>query len=184
MVAIMGERKNLMKENLSDSLRDIMLQRDFEKITIKMICSETGVIRATFYNHFIDKYDALDYIVYRDVFETGKTYCQNKSYFEGLEEIIHIINENRDFYRRAFTIDGQNSFREMLMQHFINLFLLSLKKGEQSISLDENIIAHYYASSLVSSIQVWVQSSEEMSEKSFVEIYRKLVTLDINDVLS
>ena len=39
-----------------------MQEKPFEKITIKQICDRTGVIRATFYNHFEDKYAALDYV--------------------------------------------------------------------------------------------------------------------------
>ena len=55
----MVNKKSMMKVNLCESLRGLMLKRPFEKITIKNICDETGVIRATFYNHFEDKYREL-----------------------------------------------------------------------------------------------------------------------------
>ena len=58
--------KNNTKDLLADSLRDLMLKKPFEKITIKQICDATGVIRIVFYNYFSDKYAALEYIVYRD----------------------------------------------------------------------------------------------------------------------
>ena len=53
----MEYRKNIMKNSLAENLRYLMQRKVFEKITIKQICDETGVIRATFYNYFEDKYD-------------------------------------------------------------------------------------------------------------------------------
>ena len=50
--------KVTMKDLLSEGLYILMQQKPFEKITIKQICDKTGVIRGTFYNHFMDKYEA------------------------------------------------------------------------------------------------------------------------------
>ena len=45
--------KMTMKDLLSEGLYILMQQKPFEKITIKQICDKTGVIRGTFYNHFV-----------------------------------------------------------------------------------------------------------------------------------
>ena len=57
--------KVTMKDLLSEGLYILMQQKPFEKITIKQICDKTGVIRGTFYNHFMDKYEALEYLIHR-----------------------------------------------------------------------------------------------------------------------
>ena len=43
-----------MKDMLATSLYQLMLEKPFDKITIKQITDKTGVIRGTFYNHFYD----------------------------------------------------------------------------------------------------------------------------------
>ena len=53
----MENHKGYMQACLYENLRELMLKNLFEKITIKQICDATGVIRATFYNYFDDKYD-------------------------------------------------------------------------------------------------------------------------------
>ena len=68
------EKRGMMKRFLAESLKELMLQKSFEKITIKQICDKTGVIRATFYNYFEDKYAALSYIIYLDTVETALPY--------------------------------------------------------------------------------------------------------------
>ena len=65
----MENRRGMMKSFLYENLRDLMQKQMFEKITIKQICDATGVIRATFYNYFEDKYDCLNCIVYHDIAE-------------------------------------------------------------------------------------------------------------------
>ena len=63
----METHKELMRSYLCESLRQLMERTLFEKITIKQICDRAGVIRATFYNYFDDKYDCLSSIVFLDL---------------------------------------------------------------------------------------------------------------------
>ena len=63
----MMEKSKVTKELLADSFHELMLHREFEKITIKNITDQAGVIRPTFYYYFQDKYDVLEYIFCRDV---------------------------------------------------------------------------------------------------------------------
>lgn len=54
------ERKKMTKALIGESLKVLMRNHPFEKITIKMITDEAGVIRPTFYNYFCDKYESLN----------------------------------------------------------------------------------------------------------------------------
>ena len=59
----MEDKKELTKDLLTASFRELVLQIPFEKITIKMITDGAGVIRPTFYKHFQDKYEVLEWIL-------------------------------------------------------------------------------------------------------------------------
>ena len=49
-------------EKIAKSLKTLMLSKSFEKITVKEITDGAGVIRPTFYNHFSDKYEVIEWI--------------------------------------------------------------------------------------------------------------------------
>lgn len=51
------------KQFLINAFYNLASQKDFEKITIANITKEAQVNRATFYAHFNDKYDLIDYIM-------------------------------------------------------------------------------------------------------------------------
>lgn len=47
------ERKGeATKHQLAESFKELMLKGSFDKITIRMITEQAGVIRPTFYNYF------------------------------------------------------------------------------------------------------------------------------------
>ncbi len=79
-------RRGTMKTVLAENLRELMKKKLFEKIAIKQICDETGVIRATFYNYFDDKYDCLNWIIHRDFFNNEELLYKGgpKEYFSAV----------------------------------------------------------------------------------------------------
>ena len=62
-MASQGKRE--IDQLLADSFRELACQGPIEKITIKEITDRAGVIRPTFYNHFQDKYELLEWKIGR-----------------------------------------------------------------------------------------------------------------------
>ncbi|WP_418532120.1 TetR family transcriptional regulator, partial [Holdemanella porci] len=102
--------KVTMKDLLSEGLYILMQQKPFEKITIKQICDKTGVIRGTFYNHFMDKYEALEYLIHRMFFKG----FENQSNPQIIKHIFQTVSDNRDFFKSCYRITGQNGFEDLM----------------------------------------------------------------------
>ena len=85
----MRAKKEDTKVLIVESFRKLMLEHSFDKITIKMITDEANLIRPSFYNHFADKYELLEFICYKDVFEGTALLIDNKMY---RETILFILN--------------------------------------------------------------------------------------------
>ena len=62
---------------LMDSFKKLVLKVPVEKITIKEITDEAGVIRPTFYNHFQDKYEVIERIVKEEILMPVKPLLDN-----------------------------------------------------------------------------------------------------------
>lgn len=54
---------------LAESFKELACQQPIEKITIKAVTDKAGVIRPTFYNHFQDKYELLEWIIQTQIIE-------------------------------------------------------------------------------------------------------------------
>ena len=62
-----GQGKSAIDTLLAESFKELALKHPIEKITIKEITDKAGVIRPTFYNHFQDKYEIIEYILKKEI---------------------------------------------------------------------------------------------------------------------
>ena len=66
----MERRSEKTKALLGEEFKELVVEKSFEKITIKMITDAAGVIRPTFYNYFQDKYEVMEWLLWEDVFQS------------------------------------------------------------------------------------------------------------------
>ena len=59
----------ITKKRIAKAFRDLLATREFDKISIVDIMESAGIRRQTFYNHFLDKYELLDWIFENDLTE-------------------------------------------------------------------------------------------------------------------
>ena len=63
---LLGERNmadsNITKLALSGALKELLEEQSFEKISVSDICERCGMNRKSFYYHFKDKYDLVNWI--------------------------------------------------------------------------------------------------------------------------
>ncbi len=148
-----------MKLNLAESLRELMGKQMFEKITIKQICDRAGVIRATFYNYFDDKYDCLNWIVYHDLIEKNYDHFMANQVGDHLKDALKTIEENRSFYRTAYNVIGQNSFEDMIrdnLSQFLSQYFNRYRKPDYLNKYENTLLAGYYAETLAFCVRLFV----------------------------
>ena len=99
---------------LMDSFKKLVLKVPVEKITIKEITDEAGVIRPTFYNHFQDKYEVLERIVKEEILMPVKPLLDNGMVREAIFLIFTNVLKEKDFYCHLSGMEGQNSFASIV----------------------------------------------------------------------
>ena len=103
----------ITKQALASSLKNLMRELPFEKISVCQICEGCGMNRKSFYYHFSDKYDLVNWIFNTEFLEAVKGDIDLNNYDDRwrlVEDSCYFFYENRDFYRLALQIKGQNSF--------------------------------------------------------------------------
>ncbi len=186
----MDKKKDLTKELLADCFRDLMLTVSFDKITIKMITDRAGLIRPTFYKHFQDKYEVLEWIFQTDVADSVNLLIDNGMEFDAVLMFCRCLEKNKKFYRKAYQMEpGPNSFDNILSRYVYSSFLrsaanrnISLEKKVPGISTEQ--IAAYYSYGLVCGIRDWIVLDSPLTAEELASAYRFLMTHSIFDVIS
>ncbi|MGY3725393.1 transcriptional regulator, TetR family [Granulicatella balaenopterae] len=102
----------ITKKIIAKSLKDLMLEKDFKKISTADIMNHAGIRRQTFYNHFSDKYELVEWIFKSELHEQLSDNVGYQHWKTTVLTLLFYLEKNKTFYQRAFEIDGQNSFEQ------------------------------------------------------------------------
>ena len=160
---------NNTRNLIAESLRHLMMSRPFELIRIKDICNEVGVVRVTFYNYFIDKYDTLDYLIKNDLIIPNETLADQGKLLDLTKAIIKEIDSKWDFYKIAYKIEGQNNFEGLMRNNLCELFLRMLKNNRKEDNspnkINNKMIATFFAQSMTYAIYSWLFYPQRISSE-------------------
>lgn len=180
--------KNAIDTLLAESFKELALQHPIEKITIKEITDKAGVIRPTFYNHFQDKYELLEWIITKELLEPIGPLIENRMINEALVLLFTNIEKEKDFYIQAVRLEGQNSFEYIAKNCVKNVLVDIIEKNPvknmpKFAWLTAERVAEYYAQSMCYVVISWIKSGLTVSAKELSEIYDYMMKRSMEDVI-
>ena len=150
----------ITKQALAQALKKLMSARPLNKISVGDIAAASGLNRQTFYYHFKDKYELVNWIYYTETLPYMGSFSDRAHWTDGLKALCHYLQDNRRFYINALDLPGQNSFQEYLTQ-FAHALVRSLAEdlmGQRRIPEEElEFIADFYAFAFVGLIIKWAR---------------------------
>lgn len=106
-----------IKEILANGLLDLCHKKDLSQVTVKDLLETTGVSRQTFYNHFLDKNDLIQYIYNHKIINHFNGQNTNLDFYESLIESFEHMKQYQTFLKQACLMDGQNCLKEYIPKH-------------------------------------------------------------------
>ena len=183
-----GQGKSAIDTLLAESFKELATKQPIEKITIREITDKAGVIRPTFYNHFQDKYEVLEWIITKELLDPVEPLIQNGMVSEALVLLFTNIEKEREFYMKACRLEGQNSFGSIAQQCVEKLLLRIVKehaegKKQKYVWLTPERIAEYYAQTMCYVVIAWLRSGMTISAREMAEIYDYIIKRSMAEVL-
>lgn len=164
----------ITKNALASAMKSLMLQKPFSKISVGDICERCEMNRKSFYYHFRDKYDLVNWIYYTEFVETiqSNTY---RTYWELLYDVCVYFYDNRRFYTNALQVTGQNSFRSYFHEM---LEPVILKYIGEIIPPDDDSMFYvtFFTDAFTSAIERWLTNPHAMPPEKFVRLLKSTVT--------
>ncbi len=171
-----NQGKNGIDIILAESIKELSKTRPIEKITIKEITDKAGVIRPTFYNHFQDKYELLEWIIREELMMPAMPLFNNGMTKEGITFIFTAIEKEKEFYQKAIRLEGQNSFPDMMMRAAQEIVLNrmdqeAVKKRAKYDWLTPELVAEFYGHMACVVAVRWIDSGMQIPVKELVDVY-------------
>ena len=169
------QQKREVKVLLAESFKELVMQKPVEKITIKEITDRAGVIRVTFYNHFQDKYELLEWICREEIVSPTRALLQNNMQREAVTFLFTAILKNKDFYSHVARLQGQNSFSSIIHQLIAETIEESIahshkKKKKKYPWLTGKWLAEYYSHSMTFILMSWIGQDMKVPPEEMVDM--------------
>ena len=174
------------KRALEASLKNLLLKKPLDKITVKDLTDDCGINRMTFYYHFKDIYDLAGWACVEDAakaLEGKKTY---DTWQEGLLQIFGAVEENK-FIMNAYHSLSRERVETYLyrLTHDLVIGVVEEKAAGMPVRPeDKEFIADFYKYALVGLMLDWIKKGMKEDPDALVERLSILVHGDITKALN
>lgn len=166
---------NITKKALAAALKGLMEEEEFTKISVADICNRCDMNRKSFYYHFKDKYDLVNWIFDIEFFKIIEEKSQSDAW-EIIEVLCEYFYDNKKFYRSALKIKGQNSFEE----HFIELMIPIIESRIQEILGDgetQEFYVNFCIDAFIGSMKRWILDKKDLPPEKFTALLKSCINL-------
>ena len=168
----------ITKQALASSLKHLLLQKPLNKITIHDIAEDCGISRMTFYYHFKDIYDLVEWACVEDAaraLDGKKTY---DTWQEGFLNIFHAVKQNKPFVLNVYRSVSRERVEQYLnpLVHSLILSVVEEKSSGMTISeADKKFIAKFYEYAFIGVMLEWIDNGMKEDTAVIVERTSQLV---------
>ena len=175
------------KRALEQSLKNLLLKKPLTKITVGDITEDCGINRMTFYYHFKDIYDLVEWSCLEDAkraLEEKKTY---DTWQQGFLQIFKAVQENKPFILNVYRCVHREQVEKYLQPLVDQLLLNVINEEAAGITVrdeDKQFIAQVYSYMFIGLMILWIKDDMREDPQQIVEKLSKLIKGSVSVALS
>lgn len=177
---------NITKLALEESLKQLMLKKPFNKITIADITEHCGVNRMTFYYHFKDIYDLVEWACVEDA---KKALAEKKTYDTwqmGFYQIFEALLVNKPFIMNVYRTVKSDRIEEYLYEVTFKLLIDVVEEeaaGMEVSDSDKTFIANFLKYGFVGLVLEWIKDDMKEDPKVIIDRLSTMLQGSISEAL-
>lgn len=162
----------LTKRALEESLKRLLLTKPLNKITIADITSDCGISRMTFYYHFQDIYDLVEWACEEDA---ARAIAGNKTadtWQTGLLDTFLALRENKPFIASIYHDMSREQVERFLVPVVSDLVKSVVDEHAARRHVreqDRDFIARFFAHALIGTVLDWIAQDMRDDPKQLVQ---------------
>ena len=160
------------KRALEQSLKNLLLKKPLTKITINDIAEDCGINRMTFYYHFKDIYDLVEWSCLEDAkraLDEKKTY---ETWQQGFLQIFEAVQDNKPFILNVYRCVHREQV-EKYLRPLVDRLLLDVideEVGEMKVrDEDKQFIAQIYSYIFIGLMLDWIKDGMKVDYHMIAE---------------
>ena len=164
-----------ISDRFAEAIKTLMHSRPLERISVSEIVRAAGLSRTTFYHHFADKHELIEYVFINELadplfWDIDQQFLEHEILF------LQGLLKERAFYLNALSLLGQNSFYDIwlsLVRKSMRAYLAGqLGEGHPDLDLYTGFLAYAWVNSNIQWLRNPVLSPEDMASRLYALMRR------------
>lgn len=152
----------MTKRRMVESLKKKMNQKPLNKITVKELIEDTGLNRQTFYYHFQDIYDLVEWMFEQEAIDILHETVSFHTWEEACLRLLHYVEENRQVCLCTLHSMGRSHLESFFYKDLKGLIrsLVDQASDEMAAPVTEKyreFLAHYYTIAFAGMLVSWLK---------------------------
>lgn len=177
----------ITKRALESSLKKMLLKKPVDKITITDITDDCGINRMTFYYHFKDIYDLIEWSCEEDAIKAldgKKTY---DTWQQGYLQILKAVLDNKVIILNVYNSVSREHVETYLYKITYKLMIDVVEEKSKGMSVkseDKEFIANFYKYAFVGMTLEWIKNGMKADTEQMVVKLSTLIYGDFSRALN
>ena len=168
----------ITKRALEQSLKNLLLKKPLTKITVSDIAEDCGINRMTFYYHFKDIYDLVEWSCLEDARQALNEKKTYDTWQQGFLQIFEAVRANKPFIMNVYRCVHREQVERYLSPLVDNLLLDIIEKASDGVSMrddDKQFIARVYSYIFIGLMLDWIKEDMREQPEEIVSRLGKLI---------
>ena len=169
---------NRTKYELEAALKEALLKKPYHKITIQDLTDACHISRMSFYYHFQDMQDLIEWACIEDAKKALENKKHANNWQEGLARIFEAVYENKPFIMNVYRAISREQIENYLFSLTRSLIMGVVEEQSKGFSITEEqktFIADFYKYSFVGIMLDWIKQG--MKEDYHEIVHNIIITI-------
>lgn len=176
---------NQTKKAFGDALKELLKTQPFEKVTVSSICEQANMKRTSFYYHFLDKYDLVNWIFdteyeafLKEAFSVEslepKGVPKGVTIWDLIRSTAEYFYQNAAFYQNIVSFTGQNSF----LDHFRELLAPLLQEMLRDFHKDSKAMEfhiNFHSDAILAALVRWLNDPKRVPPDTLIKLLQSCI---------
>ncbi|MCR5482104.1 MAG: TetR/AcrR family transcriptional regulator C-terminal domain-containing protein, partial [Clostridia bacterium] len=164
-------KADLTKRALAESLKKLMVTKPVKKISIREITEDCGINRQTFYYHFQDIYELIEWTIREELFSILSDSDRFLSWQDAGIFVLRYIRDNEALALCLINTVNHETLRHYLHKDIFNIASLFLRYAGEGISVSEEdfrFLSNFYVISFIALLEEWMHQGMKRSPEELI----------------
>lgn len=164
------KKNDYTKQQFARALKDLAQTSPLKSVTVQAIVEHCGFNRGTFYYHFYDKQELINWIYHTEITEPTREILNGPP--NGWHEIsaygLNLMHQNKSFYLQALKMDNHNCLMEYIKTEIEGNYERLVRRyaevyHPEAASMDMAFFSGFMANGAYAMLIKWVENGMQES---------------------